>query len=160
MADLKTVCDYLTPSEILAQLGEECAEGAQAALKLRRAYDGTNPTPKNVEDCLNNLQEEFADMMLCLRVFCEAENISFDDFLDGMGETMVQKSDRWVQRLENVNKRAYLVRVETVEPLTNAFAITATSDKNARDIGRNIFHQMNPGVPMENIRTEVVRKEA
>lgn len=46
MADLKTVCDYLTPSEILAQLGEECAEGAQAALKLRRAYDGTNPTPQ------------------------------------------------------------------------------------------------------------------
>ena len=99
-------------------------------------------------------------MMLCLRVFCEAENISFDDFLDGMGETMVQKSDRWVQRLENVNKRAYLVRVGTVEPLTNAFAIPATSDKNARDIGRNIFHQMNPSIPMENIRTEVVRKEA
>lgn len=160
MADLKTVCDYLTPSEILAQLGEECAEGAQAALKLRRAYDGTNPTPKGVEDCLNNLQEEFADMMLCLRVFCEAENISLDDFLDGMGETMVQKSDRWVQRLENVNKRAYLVRVGAVEPLTDSFAITATNDKNARDIGRNIFHQMNPGIPMENIRTEVVRKEA
>lgn len=99
-------------------------------------------------------------MMLCLRVFCEADIFSFDDFLDGMGETMVQKSDRWVQRLENVNKRAYLVRVGTVEPLTNAFAITATNDKNARDIGRNIFHQMNPGIPMENIRTEVVRKEA
>lgn len=59
MADLKTVCDYLTPSEILAQLGEECAEGAQAALKLRRAYDGTNPTPKNVEDCLKIVQAVF-----------------------------------------------------------------------------------------------------
>lgn len=47
MADAKNVTDYLTPAELLAQLAEESAELAQAALKLRRAYDGTNPTPKN-----------------------------------------------------------------------------------------------------------------
>lgn len=45
MADIKNVTDYLTPVELLAQLAEEGAELAQAALKLRRAYDGTNPTP-------------------------------------------------------------------------------------------------------------------
>lgn len=61
MADIKNVTDYLTPAELLAQLAEEGAELAQAALKLRRAYDGTNPTPKTVGECLDNLQEEVAD---------------------------------------------------------------------------------------------------
>lgn len=36
---------YLPEAEVLAQLAEEVAELAQAALKLRRALDGTNPTP-------------------------------------------------------------------------------------------------------------------
>lgn len=33
----KTIPDFLTSAEILAQTGEEAAELAQAALKLRRA---------------------------------------------------------------------------------------------------------------------------
>lgn len=36
--------DYLSDAEIIAQLEEEASELAQAALKLRRALDGTNPT--------------------------------------------------------------------------------------------------------------------
>lgn len=42
----KDVLDYLPREEILAQLAEEASELAQAALKLRRALNGTNPTPK------------------------------------------------------------------------------------------------------------------
>lgn len=42
----KKVSDILPKTEILAQLAEEASELAQAALKLRRALDGTNPTPK------------------------------------------------------------------------------------------------------------------
>ena len=57
----KKVSDILPKTEILAQLAEEASELAQAALKLRRALDGTNPTPKNVEECLENIQEEMAD---------------------------------------------------------------------------------------------------
>lgn len=45
----KKVSDILSKTEILAQLAEEASELAQAALKLRRAMDGTNPTPKSVE---------------------------------------------------------------------------------------------------------------
>lgn len=41
----KCVLDYLPREKILAQLAEEASELAQAALKLRRALDGTNPTP-------------------------------------------------------------------------------------------------------------------
>lgn len=42
----KKVSDILPKTEILAQVAEEASELAQAALKLRRALDGTNPTPK------------------------------------------------------------------------------------------------------------------
>lgn len=45
----KKVSDILPKTEILAQLAEEASELAQAALKMRRALDGTNPTPKRVE---------------------------------------------------------------------------------------------------------------
>lgn len=62
MADMKKVTDYLTTAEILAQMAEEASELAQAALKLRRAYDGTNPTPKSVEECEANLLEELAEV--------------------------------------------------------------------------------------------------
>lgn len=51
----KKVSDILPKTEILAQLAEEASELAQAALKLRRALDGTNPTPKSVEECLENI---------------------------------------------------------------------------------------------------------
>ena len=35
--------DYLPDAEIVAQLAEEASELTQAALKLRRVLDGTNP---------------------------------------------------------------------------------------------------------------------
>lgn len=43
----KKISDILPDTEILAQLEEEASELAQAALTLRRALDGTNPTPKD-----------------------------------------------------------------------------------------------------------------
>ena len=39
----RKISDILPKTEILAQLAEEASELAQAALKLRRALDGTNP---------------------------------------------------------------------------------------------------------------------
>ena len=62
----KTIPDFLTSAEILAQTGEEAAELAQAALKLRRALTGENPTPKSIAECLDDLQEEFADVLVCV----------------------------------------------------------------------------------------------
>ena len=47
----KKVSDILPKTEILAQLAEEASEPAQATLKLRRALDETNPTPKSVAEC-------------------------------------------------------------------------------------------------------------
>lgn len=54
----KKISDILPKTEILAQLAEEASELAQAALKLRRALDGTNPTPKSVADYITAKSEQ------------------------------------------------------------------------------------------------------
>lgn len=51
---MKKINDYLTTPDLLCQLAEEASELAQAALKLKRAMEGTNPTPKSVEECVEN----------------------------------------------------------------------------------------------------------
>ena len=85
--------DYLPEKEILAQLAEECAELAQAALKLRRALDGTNPTPRSEAECREALQEEIADVLVCCA-----------ELPDGDGERIAYWTDakrrRWRERLE------------------------------------------------------------
>ena len=65
----KKISDYLPKTEILAQLAEEASELAQAALKLRRALDGKNPTPKSVEECEANLLEETADVKVAMEAY-------------------------------------------------------------------------------------------
>lgn len=55
----------LPKAEVLAQMAEELTEAAQAALKLRRAMDGANPTPISVDTGMKNLIEELADCQLC-----------------------------------------------------------------------------------------------
>ena len=80
----------LPKTEILAQLGEEAAELAQAALKLRRALDGTNPTPVSEAEAWKALIEEFSDVALC----CKLINIRPNYY------TMQNKLRRWEKRLE------------------------------------------------------------
>lgn len=54
----------LPVNELLCGLAEECSELAQAALKLRRAYDQTNPTPVDTNTAFEKLCEEIADVLL------------------------------------------------------------------------------------------------
>jgi len=63
---------------ILEQLAEECAELAQAALKLSRAMRGENPTPVGSDEARYALVEEMADVQLCIDMMiqdigCEKE---------------------------------------------------------------------------------------
>ena len=53
---------HIPQDELLAQLVEECAELSQAALKLRRALTGINPTPVTADEARKNLVEEAADV--------------------------------------------------------------------------------------------------
>lgn len=86
--DIDSVQKMLPYEEQLASLAEECTELAQAALKLRRAWNGENPTPKSEEECRANLIEEVCDVMNCFYVlgvpFCKNP----------------EKFKRWVKRLK------------------------------------------------------------
>lgn len=87
------VRDHLPEEELLAQLAEESAELSHAALKLRRAMDGRNPTPVSVEEARACLSEEVADVILCLQVL----NIS--PHSQDINGPKYRKLDRWIGRL-------------------------------------------------------------
>jgi NTP pyrophosphatase (non-canonical NTP hydrolase) len=78
-------------TELLAGLAEEASELAQAALKLRRVYDGTNPTPVKEEDAQERLYEEMADVKL----YCSMLKVN----VKYISEMMLSKHKRWEQRL-------------------------------------------------------------
>ena len=100
----KKISDILPKTEILAQLAEETSELAQAALKLRRALDGTNPTPKSVAECEANLMEEFSDISNAVTALCDAwfgDDLDSEcEFWDAEHEIEYAKYKRWLSRLE------------------------------------------------------------
>ena len=87
------VSDILPQGEILAQLAEEATELAQAALKLRRALDGTNPTPVSIQEAGDRLVEEIADVRVC-----ESQLLGIDWSI--VEEVCKRKLGRWEGRLE------------------------------------------------------------
>lgn len=98
---LKYIADTLGAEELLCQLAEEAAELSQAALKLRRAIDGKNPTPKTRSECIDNLIEEHTDIELCLLVLFISNSISeLQDFWDEYNSSLEKKLNRWLKRLK------------------------------------------------------------
>ena len=91
------ISDYLSTSDLLCQLAEECSELAQAALKLKRATEGTNPTPKSERECWKSLEEEIADVDLVIGEFLSAgHGLCVERLLDIKSE----KRKRWIRRLQ------------------------------------------------------------
>lgn len=94
----KKVSDILPKTEILAQLAEKASKLAQVALELRRALDGTNPTPKSVKECRKAFEEEYADVMACMAV------LGFSDdrkAYERIGIIASEKYYRWLHRLQD-----------------------------------------------------------
>ena len=100
MTPIDTVREYLDQDELLAQLAEEAAERAQAALKLRRAYTGTNPTPVTRRAAYNDLLEELADVHVCVH----AMRLDDCETLGRVQRVANEKMARWAARLEEKNK--------------------------------------------------------
>ena len=86
--------EKIPQTELLAQLAEEATELAHAALKLRRAYDGTNPTPVSRGEALENLKEEVADVELVLAL------LDLDQYDAECNRIKCEKLERWARRLE------------------------------------------------------------
>lgn len=99
---IKFVLTELGEEEVLCQLAEECDELGKAALKLRRALSGKNPTPVTVEQALENLLEEIADVELCLEVL----GFGVYEIAVQVGEIWAEKVPRWVQRITEAKERS------------------------------------------------------
>ena len=88
----------LPQSAILMQLAEECAEAAQAALKLARIQQGVNPTPAKADETMALLTEELADIAVCADCIMDIDFCAIDRIHD-------KKIARWVARLAKANRK-------------------------------------------------------
>lgn len=94
MDAFEIISENLSQEELLALLAEEAVELAHAALKLRRVYDGTNPTPVKRAAAFADLKEEMADVGLVASV------LGYDRYRPEIMRIQNDKLLRWVQRLE------------------------------------------------------------
>lgn len=74
----------------LMQFAEECTEAAQAALKVARILDGTNPTPTTIGEARENLREELGDVLNAAAVLG----------IEPKKEERERKSLRWWSRIQ------------------------------------------------------------
>ena len=94
----KYITKNLSEGERYAQLAEECNELGKAALKIRRVItQGASPTPVTIKEALDNLHEEFANVLVC----CEVLPIDRAKIHD----IERKKSERWVKRLMERKER-------------------------------------------------------
>lgn len=85
---------------MLEQCAEECTELAQACLKMARKMRNENPTPAAMNDILQNLNEEVADVMICMTAIVEGGLLSYES----IDSEYTRKEERLRKRLEIINK--------------------------------------------------------
>ena len=88
---MNIITERIPVCELLAGLAEEAAELAQAALKLRRCYDGTNPTPADPDIQYERFLEEIGDVELYL------DQMSINRQV--IADYKKAKQERWQRRL-------------------------------------------------------------
>jgi NTP pyrophosphatase (non-canonical NTP hydrolase) len=86
------VRENLTDVAMLAQIAEEAAEFAKAAVKIIRIIDDSNPTPVKMKDAIANFHEEFADVLNACAAYGLTEK--------AVRDLMDDKLDRWCQRID------------------------------------------------------------
>lgn len=94
----------MQPSEVFAQLAEEAAELSQAASKTARILRGVNPTPVTLSESIDNVEEELADVELCVDILQKAMGEDDITMRVKMAEIKLAKLDRWIHRLREANK--------------------------------------------------------
>ena len=103
MTDLEYIAANLSDEDILCQIAEEAAELSKAALKLRRAITGTNPTPVTAEEAADNLIEEYGDVVGAFRVYAKKSEIDTEVY-ELSNENIESKFYRWAQRIKEGKK--------------------------------------------------------
>lgn len=93
--NLSYIYDTLSDDDLKLQIVEEASELIQAICKLRRATNGTNPTPVSIMDAQKAVYEEIADTL-----------VAIDAALDTSEKVRVSviqriKAERWAQRIRD-----------------------------------------------------------
>ena len=83
---------------MLEQTAEECTELAHACLKLSRIVRAENPTPAKKIEILDAVEEEVADVMICVDELTREGIVQ----LPTMNIRMNKKLDRARERLKDV----------------------------------------------------------
>lgn len=91
----KNFRDYVGLPAVFESMAEECVELAHVALKAARCLRKDNPTPANYDDLLQDIEEEFTDLVSC----AIAVGIEPDSDLS------VRKFQRMKQRIETQKGR-------------------------------------------------------
>lgn len=116
--------EYITAKlgtlEILCQLAEEASELAQAALKLRRVLDKTNPTPVDFDTAYGNLLEEIADVEGAVKV------LTLDRKKEEIAKISSDKITRWAQRLKDTANTNCAAVAPTIAPTDTPTASSKT----------------------------------
>ena len=91
------IAEKVPQAEILSQLAEEACELGHAALKLRRVLAGDNPTPVTLDEAMASIEEEIADVEVCL---AELKDIR----LERVERIKREKRNRWITRIRGWRK--------------------------------------------------------
>ena len=91
--------DYIGKPALLEQTAEEAVELAHACLKLARKLRGENFTPKSMQECIDDLVEECADVCLCLEQLVHYSDTFAIESLDSV---IISKYERMEQRIKEV----------------------------------------------------------
>ena len=99
VTDLEYIAETLSEEDILCQIAEEASELAKAALKLRRALTGTNPTPVSVSEAQNDLIEEYGDVLGAFLVLASKYDC-VNDINTAVNANIDTKYQRWAKRIK------------------------------------------------------------
>lgn len=92
------IVKHIPKPVLLEQAAEECTELSHACLKMARKMRGENPTPKTIEEITSSLNEEVADVLLCIEYLFDAGLIS-EELVKAIS---LNKQLRWETRLKNM----------------------------------------------------------
>ena len=84
---------------VLEQLIEEAGELIQASAKQLRIIRGKNPTPITCKENAKNVQEEIADVQICIDLAIEAMSYNTADGQKQIELIKQQKLSRWLNHL-------------------------------------------------------------
>lgn len=98
MTDLQIISESLSDAEKWGQLAEEAAELSQAALKMQRIFMAMNKPRKTYEECISNVYEEIADILVCLDV------LGISDSADEINRIRREKEQRWARGIRRMKQ--------------------------------------------------------